>query len=108
MSSQSSSPRVERRLSEFLSLAPATSDSYPQAQKSLKQQPKVASAAPASAPQPLTEGALDATKTAAAPSETQAKRRTSSMSSDGTRFLRLGPVHWGEHMGDHQGDFAVE
>ncbi|KAI5925029.1 hypothetical protein F4810DRAFT_708834 [Camillea tinctor] len=39
-------------------------------------------------------------------------RRSSSLSSVGSlRFLKLGPVHWGEHPGEHKGDFhevAVE
>ncbi|KLU87832.1 hypothetical protein MAPG_06823 [Magnaporthiopsis poae ATCC 64411] len=82
----------ERRLSSFLSLAPTQSASYPQIQRSL-QQAKVAPTA------------LEA--------EVNRQRRSSSLSSvgssnSGLRFLKLGPVHWGEHQEDHQGDFAIE
>lgn len=85
---------AERRPSTFLSLAPTTSASYPQ-------QPKTK----------LTPGAL-----AEVPVAPELKQRTSSMSSDGNksagfRFLKLGPVHWGEHQEDNKTDFnqvAVE
>lgn len=89
-----------RPLSNFLSLAPKVSDSYPRTQR---------------VRQPLTAEAL-----AAVPKQDDAgaealKRRTSSLSSDASksrlRFLKLGPVHWGEHQDDHQADFhevAVE
>ncbi|KAI0837216.1 hypothetical protein F5Y06DRAFT_298007 [Hypoxylon sp. FL0890] len=66
----------------FLSLAPTTSASYPTAQ-SMK---------PA---------------TAARRSSSQ----SSAASSGSLRFLKLGPVHWGEHQGDHKEDYhevAVE
>jgi hypothetical protein len=64
----------------FLSLAPATSDSYPATQATQTAQPADA-----------------------------ASRRSSSQSSDGKqRFLKLGPVHWGEHPDEKQEDFAVE
>ncbi|KAL8419889.1 hypothetical protein RB594_002881 [Gaeumannomyces avenae] len=90
-----SAAATERRLSSFLSLAPTQSASYPQAQRSL-QQARTAAAAPK---------ALEA--------EMYRQRRSSSLSSVGSsaggiRFLKLGPVHWGEHQEDHQGDFAVE
>lgn len=69
----------------FLSLIPTTSSSYPQ-------QPKP--------------------EQAAVPSQ---RRRTSSASTDAgvvpasQRFLKLGPVHWGEHLDDHKEDWhAVE
>ncbi|KAI1652411.1 hypothetical protein F4813DRAFT_394720 [Daldinia decipiens] len=68
----------------FLSLAPTTSASYPTAQ-SIK------------------------------PALQQHARRSSSQSSVGSvnslRFLKLGPVHYGEHPGEHKEDFhevAVE
>lgn len=69
----------------FLSLAPTTSSSYP-----FKSQ----QAATTSSPAPL-------------------KRRTSSVSSAGSngasapglRFLKLGPVHYGEHPDEHKGDW---
>lgn len=74
--------------SPFLSLAPATSSGYPQA-------PKPATSAP------LTKGAL-----ADVSEKLALKERSGSMSSDGSnpakstsglRFLKLGPVHFGEH-----------
>ncbi|KAK3907028.1 hypothetical protein C8A05DRAFT_11206 [Staphylotrichum tortipilum] len=90
---------TERRMpTAFLSLAPKTSDSYPRAQRTRE---------------PLTAEALaDAAKEDSASAEAM-KRRTSSLSSDGSklRFLKLGPVHWGEHQDDHKEDFhevAVE
>jgi hypothetical protein len=95
-------PEAARRLpSTFLSLAPNTSDSYPRAQR---------------VKQPLTAEALaEATKQAAGASESDdiTKRRASSLSSDASkfRFLKLGPVHWGEHQDENQADFhevAVE
>ncbi|KAK6214860.1 hypothetical protein QIS74_07879 [Colletotrichum tabaci] len=75
--------------SVFLSLAPTTSSSYP-----FKAQQTAAAAAAAAVvtePAPL-------------------KRRTSSLSSDsskngaagGLRFLKLGPVHYGEHPDEHK------
>ncbi|AEO53348.1 hypothetical protein MYCTH_2313333 [Thermothelomyces thermophilus ATCC 42464] len=88
-----------RRPSTFLSLAPSTSDSYPRAQR-----PR----------QPLTPEALAAvTKQDGAASGEAMKRRSSSLSSDASkfRFLKIGPVHWGEHQDDHKGDYyelAVE
>jgi hypothetical protein len=89
---------VERRPSTFLSLAPNVSDSYPRTQR---------------AKQPLTVEALAQATTQDGASADAAKRRSSSLSSDASkfRFLKLGPVHWGEHMDDHQEDFrevAVE
>ncbi|KAK1963263.1 hypothetical protein LY78DRAFT_660499 [Colletotrichum sublineola] len=71
--------------SVFLSLAPTTSSSYP-----FRAQPTADAAEPA----PI-------------------KRRTSSVSSDaskngaasGLRFLKLGPVHYGEHPDEHQSDW---
>ncbi|KAM7187941.1 hypothetical protein V8F20_010752 [Naviculisporaceae sp. PSN 640] len=96
----------ERRPSTFLSLAPNTSDSYPRTQK-----PKETSAAP------LTADALkEQQQEQAAVGLPPKQHRTSSLSSDGSktrlRFLKLGPVHWGEHQdAEHQGDWhevAVE
>ncbi|KXH48348.1 uncharacterized protein CLUP02_13745 [Colletotrichum lupini] len=73
--------------SVFLSLAPTTSSSYP-----FRQQQQAAAAVTAT------------TTTEPAP----LKRRTSSMSSDGSnglRFLKLGPVHYGEHPDEHKSDW---
>ncbi|TQN65157.1 hypothetical protein CSHISOI_10034 [Colletotrichum shisoi] len=72
--------------SVFLSLAPTTSSSYP-----FKAQQTAAAAAVVTEPAPL-------------------KRRSSSLSSDssksgaagGLRFLKLGPVHYGEHPDEHK------
>lgn len=87
-----------RRPSAFLSLAPKTSNSYPRLQRTK---------------QPLTAEALAKVATEDEASAETMKRRTSSLSSDGSklRFLKLGPVHWGEHQDDHKADFhevAVE
>ncbi|KAL0935230.1 uncharacterized protein CTRU02_209821 [Colletotrichum truncatum] len=69
--------------SVFLSLAPTTSSSYP-----FRVQQQTAAVAE---PAPL-------------------KRRTSSVSSAGNgapglRFLKLGPVHYGEHPDEHKEDW---
>lgn len=91
----------ERRPSTFLSLAPKTSDSYPRAQQ------QKSAAVPI---KPLTAEALAEVATGAADAN---KRRASSLSSDASkfRFLKLGPVHWGEHRDEDKNDFyevAVE
>ncbi|KAI0473762.1 hypothetical protein GGR56DRAFT_548922 [Xylariaceae sp. FL0804] len=73
---------MQPKPSTFLSLVPETSASYPTAQKS------------------ATTAATPGGDAAAA------KSRSSSVSSQGSaRFLKLGPVHWGEHQGDHKHDF---
>lgn len=64
----------------FLSLAPDRSDSYPRVQ-----------AHRGSVSDP------DETSVEVAP------RRKSSLS--GPRILKLGPVHWGEHLSEHKEDF---
>ncbi|GJD02833.1 hypothetical protein CH63R_05841 [Colletotrichum higginsianum IMI 349063] len=77
--------------SVFLSLAPTTSSSYP---FKAQQTAAAAAAAVVTEPAPL-------------------KRRTSSLSSDsskngaagGLRFLKLGPVHYGEHPDEHKSDW---
>jgi hypothetical protein len=86
-------PAAAERRPTFLSLAPATSASYPQ--------------------QPAAK--LTPTTLAQVPETPELKqRRTSSMSSDGNkstgfRFLKLGPVHWGEHQDENKADWhAVE
>ncbi|KAG6007996.1 hypothetical protein E4U21_005230 [Claviceps maximensis] len=68
----------------FLPLAPATSASYPQAPAA-----RAPSASQAAGETPIVH------------------RRTSSSSSSGSRhrILKLGPVHWGEHLDDHKEDF---
>ncbi|KAK4229702.1 hypothetical protein QBC38DRAFT_83754 [Podospora fimiseda] len=87
-----------RRPSTFLSLAPSTSDSYPRKPQT----------------QPLTAEALAEINSVTAAAQKQ--RRASSLSSDASkgqfRFLKLGPVHFGEHIDENdKGDFhevAVE
>ncbi|KAI0149850.1 hypothetical protein F4776DRAFT_659746 [Hypoxylon sp. NC0597] len=66
----------------FLSLAPTTSASYPTSQ----------SITPALSPR-------------------RSSSQSSASSSGSLRFLKLGPVHWGEHPGEHKEDYhevAVE
>lgn len=87
----------------FLSLAPATSASYP-TRRSCSESPKQAVIdAPIAA-------ALEEKKvpTAQEMEDRLKTRRSSSLSSDGSkmRFLRLGPVHHGE--GDALGDWSEE
>jgi len=62
----------------FLSLAPATSSSYPRSQ---------------------------ASSTTADGQQLPTKPRRSSSLSIGYKVLKLGPVHWGEHQDDHKDDF---
>lgn len=66
--------------STFLSLAPDVSPSYPQAPL---------------ARQPASEGE--------AATEVLPSRKSSVGSSN--RILKLGPVHWGEHLEEHKDDF---
>ncbi|KAI8684673.1 hypothetical protein FSOLCH5_001414 [Fusarium solani] len=68
--------------SNFLSLAPATSPSYPK--------------------KPVTSSRSHARP--AAPRRSSSGSSSSS-SSNGYRILKLGPVHYGEHADDHQADF---
>jgi hypothetical protein len=93
-------PAAEERsqvaVHKFLSLAPTTSASYPTLPKS---------PTPKSPVQKAVDGA-DAATLPALPVETDIKtRRSSSLSSNGSlmskrRFLKLGPVHFGEGDGD--------
>ncbi|KND91288.1 hypothetical protein TOPH_04070 [Tolypocladium ophioglossoides CBS 100239] len=76
----------ERRPAAFLSLAPATSSSYPQAPAS-----RAAQAAGNAGP--------------AVPAEPPSRRSSSGSNGSGYRVLKLGPVHWGEHLDDHKEDF---
>lgn len=82
--------------SSFLTLAPATSPSYPQ-------KPAVRAHVRA-ANMPAIEGSRPAP-----PSRTSsvASSVTSSVASNssGYRILKLGPVHWGEHADEHKHDF---
>lgn len=66
---------LERPSMAFLSLAPTTSESYPASQKSM-------------------------------PERAPGSRRTSSIGSEKSlRYLKLGPVHWGEHQDENKEDF---
>lgn len=106
-------PLPDRQLG-FLTLAPTVSVSHPKIRHH--------SISHLIRPLPLTHGhhepvALDAaTTTMPTTFESEPKaRRSSSISSDGSlnekkgrlRFLKLGPVHWGEHQGSHKEDFHV-
>ncbi|CAK7232919.1 hypothetical protein SCUCBS95973_008419 [Sporothrix curviconia] len=96
-------PVNDRQPMFFLSLAPATSSSYPQKQAAVPETPVVAEAV-VSAAAPI------AAETSVAVDPKQ--RRSSSLSSTGSnstpsglRILKLGPVHWGEHLDDHKQDW---
>ncbi|KAK8104266.1 uncharacterized protein PG998_011299 [Apiospora kogelbergensis] len=66
---------LERPSMAFLSLAPTTSDNHPTTQKASVDRPA-------------------------------GSRRTSSLGSEKSfAYLKLGPVHWGEHQDDHKDDF---
>ena len=93
-----------RRPSQFLSLAPATSASYPVQRPTSISSPKTSIELPR---------ALAAPETAVVPTAEEIEslskhRRSSSLSSDGSvtkqRFLKLGPVHFGED--DGKGDWS--
>ncbi|CAK7199051.1 hypothetical protein SEUCBS139899_001719 [Sporothrix eucalyptigena] len=93
-------PVNDRQPSFFLSLAPATSSSYPQKKASVPEVP-VAEIAAATVPTVVEAPVAVDTK----------QRRSSSLSSTGSnsapglRILKLGPVHWGEHLDDHKQDW---
>jgi hypothetical protein len=103
----------ERQLSTFLSLAPTTSASYPSTPLIKTPIPQSPLQAPTQTPHNMradpTPARLEAVTTAAPnaeaiDSELFKKRRSSSLSSDAStqkkRFLKLGPVHFGEGDGD--------
>lgn len=87
MSSPLSSNAIMPRPMTFLTLAPATSSSYPQPQR------------PRAPTLEAVEGAPER------PAGLQ-RRSSSSASSTGFRILKLGPVHWGEHPEDNKTDFV--
>ncbi|TLS28779.1 hypothetical protein PpBr36_00321 [Pyricularia pennisetigena] len=91
-------------LTGFLQLAPTTSNSYPQVQRSQQPKTEAEPAAAAAVPSPAESNATSSPQ----PVQRRSSSLSSSSSNDGMRFLKLGPVHWGEHMEDDQGDFAVE
>jgi hypothetical protein len=67
----------QRRGSGFLTLAPATSPSYPQ---------------------------MPIARPAASAEVVDMPRRKSSVGNS-PKILKLGPVHWGEHLDEHKDDF---
>ncbi|RGP68471.1 hypothetical protein FSPOR_5350 [Fusarium sporotrichioides] len=75
-------PLTPPHKSSFLSLAPATSPSYPQ-------KPAASSYTPA----------------AERRASVESNASSSSNSNNSYRILKLGPVHWGEHADDHKHDF---
>jgi hypothetical protein len=122
-----------RRPATFLSLAPTTSASYPQrpSPPASIASPKIAAVDAPAITSPVIAATEPAAATAGAVPETAAAeigaveeldassglpkhRRSSSLASDesasgiagspGRRFLKLGPVHWGE--GDGKGDWT--
>ncbi|KAF4460549.1 hypothetical protein FALBO_12666 [Fusarium albosuccineum] len=78
--------------SNFLSLAPATSPSYP------KKPATRAHVRAANVPE-------DDSSRPAPPRRSSTGSTSSSSSSNGYRILKLGPVHYGEHADDHKHDF---
>jgi hypothetical protein len=98
----------EQRAPRFLSLAPTTSASYPSTPAMKCPAPQSPVQAPMDTPNntmadPTPAGALNtvpAMPSAAVIDEAIKTRRSSSLSSDGStqkrRFLKLGPVHFGE------------
>ncbi|CAK7242072.1 MAG: hypothetical protein STHCBS139747_003549 [Sporothrix thermara] len=96
-------PVNDRQPMFFLSLAPATSNSYPQKQASVPETPAVAEAVVAADAPVAAESSVTVDPK---------QRRSSSLSSTGSnsassglRILKLGPVHWGEHLDDHKQDW---
>jgi hypothetical protein len=100
----------EARPHTFLSLAPTTSASYPVNPITKSPVPK----SPVQAPTDPTAAAATQATTPAVPApsaleEALKTRRSSSLSSDASgkrRFLKLGPVHFGE--GDGNGDWSED
>jgi len=94
----------QQRPHTFLSLAPTTSASFPINKSPVPQSP-VRIQTP-----PVDSIPAQATQIATAIDEVLKQRRSSSLSSDGSvqkkRFLKLGPVHFGE--GDGKGDWSEE
>jgi hypothetical protein len=116
MSADPPQPNI-RRPSTFLSLAPTTSASYPQQRPSPPASivsPKIVAADVAATATTESVAVVTETVPLAAVGELDASglpkhRRSSSMASDDSgnaklRFLKLGPVHWGE--GDGKGDWS--
>jgi len=93
-SSSSSSFKVDRPLGDFLTLAPTVSASYP-----TKEQAESPVSTALSSPDP-----------AASAGNAFGRRRSSTTSSSSSqpqslRFLKLAPVHYGQHVGQENVDF---
>jgi len=105
-----------RQPSTFLSLAPTTSASYPSTpliKSPVVQSPTQAPVLPTQAAENTQTDAVGITPAVGGVEEIDAEvlktRRSSSLSSDGSskkRFLKLGPVHFGE--GDGKGDWSED
>jgi len=93
----------------FLSLAPTTSASYPTQQSKTLTSPNLPAAVSPAAPLEAI-GEVAATPTTMEIAASLKTRRSSSITSEGStgsakqRFLKLGPVHFGE--GDGKGDWS--
>ncbi|KAF4125179.1 hypothetical protein GMORB2_4018 [Geosmithia morbida] len=109
--------RQHRRPSTFLTLAPSTSSSYPRMAKSrvssrkesIDSETSVASPdSVTSSPPPVTASRPGPSAAAMASAAAHARRRSSTATDvrGEVRMLKLGPVHWGEHLGDHKEDFC--
>jgi len=104
----------QERPHTFLTLAPTTSASYPLIKSTTPQSP-IPLRTPNNTqtdptPSTTTQNTLGTAPTPEAIDEILKQRRSSSLSSDGSvqkrRFLKLGPVHFGE--GDGKGDWSEE
>jgi len=109
----------EQQVPRFLSLAPTTSASYPSTPVFKSPSPQSPVQAATDTPNntmadPTPVRALTSSPTmpsAAVIDEAMKTRRSSSLSSDGTqkrRFLKLGPVHFGEGSGKDDWSEAVD
>lgn len=106
-------PVAEYHLSGFLTLAPVVSESYPRCrQQSVSHLTRPLPLTPGPHPEPEISPSLGSVSVASSVMSMPKTRRSSSMSSDGStgsksrfRFLKLGPVHWGEHQGEHKEDW---
>lgn len=101
---------LQQRPTTFLTLAPATSASYP-VNPALKTS-SATQITEMTSPASLTQSRTESPAVTGAPVLPVVLRRSSSLSSDGTgsaqkkRFLKLGPVHHGENYGS--GDWSEE
>lgn len=106
-------PVPEYHLSGFLTLAPIVSASYPRCrQQSVSHLTRPLPLTHGPHPEPALSPPPGSVSVASSVISMPKVRRSSSMSSDGStgsksrlRFLKLGPVHWGEHQGEHKEDW---